>query len=83
MSKELSGLKLDDITSYKPLVLPAIVSNFMNYTIITSNEGTGGPILMEVLSLINNNTLYDDISRDISLLKTFKGWYFRNFKFIY
>lgn len=73
MSKELSDLKLDDVTSYKPLVLPAVVGNFMNYTIITSNEGTGGPILMEVLSLINNNTFYDDVSKDIFLLNTFKG----------
>lgn len=73
MPKELSDLKLNDVTSYKPLFLPAMVKNFRNYTILSSNEGTGGPILIKVLNMINNNTLYDDLSRDISLLNTFKG----------
>lgn len=68
MSEELvSILKPDDVTSYKPLVLPVLRQNFMNYTIITSNEGTGGPILMDVLSKMNTT------SDNLSLLNSFKG----------
>lgn len=66
MSEELKLiLNPYDITSYKPLLLSALSQNFMNYTIITSNKGTGGPILTEVLSKINNT--------EISLLDSFKG----------
>lgn len=68
MSEELvTILKPDDVTSYKPLVLPVLKQHFMNYTIITSNEGTGGPILMNVLSKMNNT------SDKIALLNCFKG----------
>lgn len=71
MSQELKFiLNPDDITGYKPIFLSAISQNFMNYTIITSNKGTGGPILLEVLSEINNT--------EISLLNSFKGKLFRN-----
>lgn len=69
MSQELvSILKPDDIIDYKPILLPALRHNFMNYTIITSNNGTGGPILIKVLTTFNNT--YDE---NISLLNTFKG----------
>lgn len=70
MSKELeSTLKPDDVISYQPLILPVLKQNFMNYCIITSNNGTGGPILLEVLSKINNtNTNVEDLS----LLNSFK-----------
>lgn len=73
ISKELSkDFKSNDKIDYKPLILPALTQHFMNYTIITSSEGTGGPILMKVLSMINN-TSDAKISRDISLLNTFNG----------
>lgn len=82
LSKEIPSLKEKDATNYKPLILPALTSNFMNYTIITSNEGTGGPILLDVLNMINN-TYNKDISKDLLVLNTFKGKTFiKNFKFI-
>ncbi|VVC40656.1 Gamma-glutamyltranspeptidase,Nucleophile aminohydrolases, N-terminal [Cinara cedri] len=74
MSEELIHvLKPNDVTSYKPLILPVLKQHFMNYTVITSNEGTGGPILMDILKQINNT------SDDISLVNCFKDlnddWY--------
>lgn len=78
MSRELMPiLNPDDVTSYKPIFSQALKQNFMNYTILTSNEGTGGPILMEVLSIMNNtyneekyNTYYNE---NKLLLNSFKG----------
>lgn len=67
MSQELkSVLKTDEIIGYKPLFLPVLKRNFMNYTIITSNKGTGGPVLMDILNTINN-------TQQVSLLDSFKG----------
>lgn len=69
LSQELvSILNPDDIIGYKPIYLPALKQNFMNYTVITSNNGTGGSILMKVLSKLNSS--YDE---NISLLNSFKG----------
>ncbi|XP_022181735.1 gamma-glutamyltransferase 7-like isoform X2 [Myzus persicae] len=71
MSEELkSTLKPDDVISYQPLILPVLKQNFMNYCIITSNKGTGGPILLEVLSKMNNTSTYPE---DLSLLNSFKS----------
>lgn len=75
LSKEVPSLKESDVTNYKPFILPALTNNFMNYTIITSNEGTGGPILLDVLSMINS-TYNEDISSDLLVLNTFKGTIF-------
>lgn len=67
MSQELKSiLKTDKIKDYKPHFLPVLKINFMNYTIITSNKGTGGPILMDILSMIDN-------TQKVSLLNSFKG----------
>jgi len=80
MSKELeSTLKPEDVISYQPLILPVLKQNFMNYCIITSNNGTGGPILLEVLNKINNtNTNVEDLS----LLNSFKSTQFGSLKCI-
>lgn len=68
MSQELKlVLKPEDVMSFQPFILPVLKQNFMNYSIITSNEGTGGPILMDVLSKINN------IYEDISIVNSFKS----------
>jgi len=76
MSQELKFFKSDDVTGYKPLLLPVLMKSFMNYTILTSHEGTGGPILLEVLNMVNN-THYEETLRDIS--RYFRGlkydWY--------
>lgn len=73
MSQELGlYLKPDDVTGYQPLVLPMLKQNIMNYSILTSNEGTGGPILMNVLSSINNTYNMETIS----LLNHFKSKHF-------
>lgn len=88
MSQELmSILKPDDVTSYKPIFSQALKQHFMNNTILTSNEGTGGPILMEVLNLMNNtynekkydNTYYNE---NKLLLNSFKGNQFGGLYFI-
>jgi len=81
MSKELkSTLKPNDVLSYQPLFLPVLKQNVMNYCIITSNKGTGGPILLEVLSKINNtNTSLEDLS----LLNSFKSKQFGSLKCIH
>jgi len=74
MSKELESiLKPDDVISYQPLILPVLKQNFMNYCIITSNNGTGGPILLEVLSKINNTNTSNTYVEDLSLLNSFKS----------
>lgn len=74
MSKELeSTLKPDDVINYQPLILPVLKQNFMNYCIITSNNGTGGPILLDVLSKINNTDTYIE---DLSLFNSFKSMQF-------
>ncbi|KAL5239888.1 hypothetical protein ACI65C_007298 [Semiaphis heraclei] len=71
MSRELKSiLKPDDVISYQPLILPVLKQNFMNYCIITSNKGTGGPILLDVLSKMNNTKKYLE---DLSLLNSFKS----------
>lgn len=73
MSQELKFiLNPEDIIGYKPIFSPALRYNFMNYTIITSSNGTGGPILVKVLSKLNNT--YEEY---ISLLNSFKGTIFR------
>lgn len=73
MSQELKLiLKPEDVTGFQPLILPVLKHHFMNYSIITSNEGTGGPILMDVLSKINNT------SEELSLLNSFKSKQFKN-----
>lgn len=76
MSEELKlFLKPDDVINYQPLILPVLKQNFMNYCIITSNKGTGGPILLDVLNKINNtNTDFEEIS----LLNSFKGTQFES-----
>lgn len=79
MSQELTSvLKYNDVINYKPIFSQALKQNFMNNTILTSNVGTGGPILMKVLSIINNtynkekynNTYYYD---NKLLLNSLKG----------
>lgn len=71
MSEELKlMLKPDDVMSYKPLILPVLRQKYMNYCIITSNKGTGGPILLKVLNKMNNTNTYFE---DLSLLNSFKG----------
>lgn len=68
MSQELMYyLKPEDVTGYQPFISPVLYQNFMNYSIITSNEGTGGPILLEVLSKMNNS--FDEVS----MLNSFKS----------
>lgn len=70
MSQELETyLKPFDVTSYQPLILPMLKQNIMNYNILTSNEGTGGPILIDILSTINNIDNMDTVS----LLNRFKS----------
>lgn len=79
MSRELKSiLKPDDVISYQPLILPVLKQNFMNYCIITSNKGTGGPILLDVLSKMNNTKKYLE---DLSLLNSFKSMQFVSLKF--
>lgn len=61
MSLELETiLNADDVTGYKPIFSPPLKQNFMNYSIITSNNGTGGPILLDLLNEMNN-TNYKNI----------------------
>lgn len=88
MSQELTSvLKSNDVINYKPILSQTLKQNFMNNTILTSNEGTGGPILMKVLSIINNtyneekynNTYYND---NKLLLNSFKGKQFGGLYFI-
>jgi hypothetical protein len=63
MSKELElYLKPDDVTGYQPFILPMLKQNIMNYSILTSNKGTGGPILIDILSKINNTNNMDTVS---------------------
>ncbi|XP_027850177.2 glutathione hydrolase 7-like isoform X1 [Aphis gossypii] len=70
MSEELKLiLKPDDVMSYQPLILPVLRQTYMKYCIITSNKGTGGPILLKVLNKINNTNTYLE---DLSLLNSFK-----------
>lgn len=81
MSKELESiLRPDDVISYQPLILPVLKQNFMNYCIITSNKGTGGPILLDVLSKINNTNTYFE---DLSLFNSFKSTQFESLKRIH
>ncbi|XP_050421121.1 glutathione hydrolase 7-like isoform X1 [Adelges cooleyi] len=72
MTKELSGLlRSEDINNYEVQDLSIIKQDFMNYSIITSNKDTGGPILFEVLSKLNV-TKNDDDSMFSSLPSSFK-----------
>lgn len=73
MSQELKPiLKPEDVIGFQPFILPVLKQNFMNYSIIMSNEGTGGPILIDLLSKVNNT--YDDIS----ILNSFKSKQLKN-----
>lgn len=70
MSQELEFyLKPDDVNGYQPLVLPMLKQNIMNYSVLTSNEGTGGPILINVLSTLDNAHNIETIS----FLNSFKS----------
>lgn len=72
MSQELKSiLKTDEVIGYKPISLPVLKKRYMNYTIISSNKGTGGPILMDMLNMIHN-------IQEVSLLNSFKGKSFKN-----
>lgn len=73
MSQELKHiLKPEDVIGFQPFILPVLKQNFMNYTIVTSNEGTGGPILMDILSKVNNS------HEEILALDSFKCKQFKN-----
>lgn len=75
MSLELKTiLKEDEVVGYKPLFLPALKQNFMNYSIITSNNGTGGPILLDILNEMNNTNY-----KEVWQLNRLKGKYFLSF----
>lgn len=71
MARELVPfLKLDDVIGYRPLNFPLLKQQFFNYTIITSNQGSGGPILLDVLKIIN---ITNTSQHQLPLLNSFKG----------
>lgn len=81
MSNELASiLKPEDINSYQAFDLPILKHNFTNFTIITSNQGTGGPILLDVLRMINNTNTYQN---EVSFLNAFKGKVFNTFNLLF